>query len=63
LDGSPNYSTDVIGTMFYRTAFGSTDSGTPLIGLGSAIGVIIYVFTFLVSLLSIAATRSREVEL
>ena len=63
LDGSPNYSTDVIGTMFYRTAFGSTDSGTPLIGLGSAIGVIIYIFTFLVSLLSIAATRSREVEL
>jgi raffinose/stachyose/melibiose transport system permease protein len=63
LDGSPNYSTDTIGTLFYRTAFGSSDSGTPMIGLGSAIGVLIYFFTFLLSLCSIAATRSREVDL
>jgi raffinose/stachyose/melibiose transport system permease protein len=49
--------------MFYRTAFGGVDSGNPAIGLGSAIGVIIYVFTFLISILSIQATRSREVEL
>jgi raffinose/stachyose/melibiose transport system permease protein len=63
LDGSPNYSTDTIGTLFYRTAFGSSDSGTPMIGMGSAIGVVIYLFTFLVSLISIVATRTRETEL
>ena len=62
-EGGPNYSTDTLGTLFYRTAFGGVDSGNPAIGIGSAIGVIIYLFTFLISILSIAATRSREVEL
>jgi raffinose/stachyose/melibiose transport system permease protein len=62
-EGGPNYSTDTLGTMFYRTAFGGVDSGNPAIGIGSAIGVIIYIVTFLISIVSIAATRSREVEL
>lgn len=63
LDGPPNFSTDTIGTLFYRTAFGSVDSGNPEIGIGSAIGVIIYMLTFVASMGSIAASRSREVEL
>ncbi|WP_455381055.1 carbohydrate ABC transporter permease, partial [Salinispira pacifica] len=63
LDGSPNFSTDTIGTLFYRTAFGSVDSGNPEIGIGSAIGVVIYLLTFLASIGSISATRSKEVEL
>jgi raffinose/stachyose/melibiose transport system permease protein len=62
-EGGPNYSTDTIGTMFYRTAFGGVDSGNPAIGIGSAIGVVLYVLTFAVSIISIAATRSKEVEL
>jgi raffinose/stachyose/melibiose transport system permease protein len=63
LDGGPNYSTDTIGTLFYSTAFGSVDSGNPQIGIGSAIGVVIYLLTFVVSIGSITATRSKEVEL
>ncbi len=63
LDGSPNFSTDTIGTLFYRTAFGSIDSGNPEIGVGSAIGVLIYLLTFGASLLSIASLRLKEVEL
>lgn len=63
LDGPPNYATDTIGTLFYRTAFGSVDSGSPEIGIGSAIAVVIYVMTFVISLGSISITRSREVEL
>ncbi len=63
LDGAPNYSTDTIGTLFYRTAFGSVDAGSPEIGIGSAIGVIIYFLTFAVSLVSIHYTRSKEVQL
>ncbi len=62
LDGAPNYSTDTIGTLFYRTAFGSVDSGNPEIGIGSAIGVVIYVLTFGASIFSIAALRGREVQ-
>ncbi|MDR2257610.1 MAG: sugar ABC transporter permease [Treponema sp.] len=63
LDGGPNFSTDTIGTLFYRTAFGSVDSGNPAIGIGSAIGVVIYLFTFIASMGSIMATRSKEVTL
>jgi raffinose/stachyose/melibiose transport system permease protein len=63
LDGAPNYSTDTIGTLFYRTAFGSVDSGNPQIGIGSAIGVVIYLLTFVASIGSISATRSKEVQL
>jgi raffinose/stachyose/melibiose transport system permease protein len=62
-EGGPNYSTDTIGTMFYRTAFGGVDSGNPAIGIGSAIGVVIYLLTFGASIISIMAARSREVEL
>lgn len=63
LDGAPNYATDTIGTLFYRTAFGSVDSGAPELGIGSAIAVIIYLMTFAISLLSITLTKSKEVEL
>jgi raffinose/stachyose/melibiose transport system permease protein len=63
LDGSPNFSTDTIGTLFYRTAFGSIDSGSPEIGIGSAIGVIIYGLTFFASIFSMSALGKKEVEL
>lgn len=63
LDGAPNYSTDTIGTLFYRTAFGSIDAGSPEIGIGSAIGLVIYMLTFATSLLSVFVTKSKEVQL
>lgn len=62
LDGPPNYATDTISTLFYRTAFGSVDSGAPEIGIGSSIAVVIYLATFLISLLSILLSRTREVD-
>ncbi|MCF7946918.1 MAG: sugar ABC transporter permease [Spirochaetia bacterium] len=63
LDGAPNYSTDTIGTLFYRTAFGSIDAGSPEIGIGSAIGLVIYILTFAISILSIFITKRKEVQL
>lgn len=63
LDGPPNFATDTIGTLFYRTAFGSVDSGAPEVGIGSAIAVVIYIMTFCFSLFSMAFTKSKEVEM
>jgi raffinose/stachyose/melibiose transport system permease protein len=63
LDGAPNYSTDTIGTLFYRTAFGSIDAGRPEIGIGSAIGFVIYLLTFAISLVSVFFTKRKEVQL
>lgn len=63
LTGGPYYSTDTLGTLFYRTAFGGVDTGIPEIGVGSAIGVVIYLLTFIFSLLAIVGFRSRETAL
>lgn len=63
LEGGPYYSTDTLGTLFYRTAFGAVDSGLPEVGIGSAIAVVIYVLTFFFSALSILTLKGKEVEL
>ena len=63
LGGGPNYSTDTIGTLFYRTAFGSVDTGNPEIGIGSSIAVIIYILTFCISLVSVAVGKSKETQI
>lgn len=62
-DGQPNFSTDTISTLFYRTAFGTYDSSNPVIGVGSAMAVIIYIMTFVISLGSITGLRRKEVEM
>jgi len=63
LAGGPYYSTDTLGTLFYRTAFGAVDTGIPQIGIGSAIGVVIYLLTFAASGISAVMLRRREVEM
>ena len=62
LGGGPNYSTDTIGTLFYRTAFGSVDTGNPEIGIGSTIAVIIYIMTFCISLVSVTIGKAKETQ-
>ncbi len=63
VDGQPNYATDTITTLFYRTAFGTYDSSNPVIGIGSAMAVVIYLLTFSASMISILGLRQKETEL
>ena len=63
LDGSPNFSTDTLGTLFYRTAFGSQASAQPVISIGSALSVIIYLLSLILSLANIIGFQRKEVEL
>jgi raffinose/stachyose/melibiose transport system permease protein len=44
--GSPAGATDVLGLVFYRTAF---DGGSDAFGLASALAVLMFVFIFTVS--------------
>ncbi|SHI30659.1 carbohydrate ABC transporter permease [Wenxinia saemankumensis] len=44
LDGSPFGSTDVLGLVFYRTAFGNVSAGVQDFGLGSALAVLMFLF-------------------
>ena len=63
LDGSPAYSTDVMGLLFYRTAFGTQSSGVTDFGAGSALAVIIFLFVFILSIFATKILTAREVEM
>jgi raffinose/stachyose/melibiose transport system permease protein len=59
--GSPGGATDVLGLLFYRTAF---QSGSPnAIGRSSALAVLMFVFIFGTSLLATRFLRRREARL
>lgn len=55
--GSPGGATDVLGTFFYRTAFGT---GQEAISMGSTLAVVMFGFIALVSLLFLRLTRRGE---
>lgn len=63
--GSPYYSTDVLGTFFYRTAFGDSTTGGEIgqVGLGSAIAVLMLVIICAVSFVGVKMMRRKETEL
>ncbi|AVX05712.1 carbohydrate ABC transporter permease [Maritalea myrionectae] len=63
LEGSPSYSTDMLGLLFYRTAFGSVSAGNSDFGTGSALAVLIFIFIFTFSTIATRYLTSREVEL
>ncbi len=63
LDGTPNYATDTLGTLFYRKAFGSQASTVPEISIGSALSVIIYLICLILSALNILGFQRKEVQL
>jgi raffinose/stachyose/melibiose transport system permease protein len=61
--GEPNHSTDVLGLLFYRSAFGAIDTGNPDVGVGSAIAVVMFSLILVVSGAGAVYLRRREVEL
>ncbi|GKY87369.1 carbohydrate ABC transporter permease [Sinisalibacter aestuarii] len=63
LEGAPGYSTDMLGLLFYRTAFGSISATDSDFGAGSALAVLIFLFIFTVSLIFTRLLTAREIEL
>ena len=63
LEGSPQGSTDMLGLLFYRTAFGSISAGGSDFGHGSALAVLMFIFIFVFSILATKYLTSREVEM
>ena len=61
-NGSPAGSTDTLALMFYRLSFGSIDSGANNVGVGSALGVLIFTLVGLGAALGSNLLRRREVE-
>ena len=56
-EAGPFYSTDLLGTLFYRTAFGGMGSTASGMGLGAALAVVTFI---IVIPLSLAATRLQR---
>ena len=63
LEGPPSHSTDMLGLLFYRTAFGSVSAGGTEFGAGSALAVLIFIFVFCFSIVATKLLTAREVEL
>ncbi len=63
LEGAPGNSTDVLGLLFYRTAFGSISAADSDFGAGSALAVLIFLFIFTASLIATRILTAREVEM
>ncbi len=61
-NGSPAGATDTLALMFYRLSFGSVDSGANNVGVGSALGVLIFTLVGLGASLGSMLLRRREVE-
>ncbi|ADO43568.1 carbohydrate ABC transporter permease [Ketogulonicigenium vulgare] len=62
LEGSPYGSSDVLGLMFYRTAFGNVSSATQQFGLGSALAVLMFLFIAVFATIWTMHLRKREIE-
>ncbi|MDR7522674.1 MAG: sugar ABC transporter permease [Armatimonadota bacterium] len=63
VSGPPNRATDVLGLLFYRTAFGEVDTGLQDIGVGSAIAVLMFIVMGAVATFGALYLRRREIEL
>jgi len=61
-DAGPNHATDVLGTLFYRTAFGGI-SGTADKGLGAAIGAMIVVLSTVISIILVISLQRIQARL
>ncbi|RCV51695.1 ABC transporter permease [Marinitenerispora sediminis] len=59
--GAPGGSTDVLGLLFYRTAFNNPDPGA--IGQASALAVVMFVFVFGISIAATSVLRRWEARL
>lgn len=61
-NGSPAGATDTLALMFYRLSFGTVDSGANNVGVGSALGVLIFTLVGLGAAFGSMMLRKREVE-
>lgn len=61
-NGNPAGATDTLALMFYRLSFGSVDSNANDIGVGSSLGVLIFVIVGFGAAIGQYFLRKREVE-
>ncbi len=60
--GGPNHASDTLGTYLYTIAFGALGSSNPQLGYASAIGILILLLAFGLTLIQIRWGQASEVE-
>ncbi len=62
--GNPHYATDLLATLFYRTAFGDSTTGGAAgeIGIASAIAVLMFIIIAVASYFGIKLMKRKEVQ-
>jgi ABC-type sugar transport system permease subunit len=60
--GGPNHASETLGTYLYIQCFGALGSANPRLGYAAAIGMVILVLAFVLSLAQIRWGQSEEVE-
>jgi raffinose/stachyose/melibiose transport system permease protein len=60
VQAGPYRTTDVLGTLFYRTAFGGLGSGAVDMGLGASVTVFIFTIVMPVSILYVYIVEKRQ---
>ncbi|MBM6595865.1 carbohydrate ABC transporter permease [Microvirga pudoricolor] len=63
LDGSPFGTTDVLGLVFYRTAFGNQSASIQNFGQGSALATLLFLFIVVFASLLTLWLRRREIQI
>ncbi len=63
LDGSPFGATDVLGLVFYRTAFGNQSASIQNFGLGSALATLLFLFIVVFASMLTLWLRRREIQI
>lgn len=62
LDGSPFGTTDVLGLVFYRTAFGNQSASIQNFGMGSALATLLFLFIVIFASMLTLWLRRREIQ-
>ena len=60
--GGPNNASSTFATYLYQIAFGNMGSAESQLGYAAAIGLVIFVFTFILSILQVKYGQSEEIE-
>ncbi|MCJ7695092.1 MAG: sugar ABC transporter permease [Anaerolineaceae bacterium] len=60
--GGPNNASTTFATYLYQIAFGNMGSAESKLGYASAIGLVIFIFTFILSILQVKYGQSEEIE-
>ena len=60
--GGPNHASDTLGTYLYTIAFGALGSSNPQLGYASAIGILILLIAFVLSVVQIRQGQASETE-